>query len=284
MKTEILNIKLDNISHTEANEKLCEFMDKKTSSIISTVNAEFIVNAQNDSEFKSILNHRSSLNLIDGMGVVWADYFNRIPTPNIVVLKEIYIVLVAVISLILFPIISIIFRKKIANKISGIDFAWEISKMAAKKGWRLYLLGYKKGLDPASAEKASLKLQTNIYNLKIAGVSSGTESVVYEKEIIENIKKSAADILFICFGSPKQEKWLARNLSKTGCKIGIGLGGTLDFIADIQKRAPRWVQKIGFEWLYRIFQNPRRIKRLPSLFSFIFRVIVAKSKSKHESK
>ena len=142
---------------------------------------------------------------------------------------------------------------------------WDICKYAARENKRIFLLGYKKGLDPNAVEKTSLKLQTDIYDFKIAGALSATDSPSEEKYILGVIKKSSADILLCGFGSPRQEFWLKRNLSKTGCKIGIGLGGTFDFIAGVQKRAPKCMQIIGLEWFYRLLENPKRIKRQISL-------------------
>lgn len=278
-KFNLLGVSLDLVSRTEAIEKIDRFFDKKSQSFLTTTNIEFIMISHHDDEFKNILNKKTSLNLIDGLGISWAVGILKSWKPKIVIIEQIYIFLQWIFSIILMPISLMIFKKYADKKSSGSDLAWDIVRYAAQKNKKLFLLGYKKGLDPNSAQKASLKFLTDIYNLNIVGAHSGTDSVAEEKEIVEIIKKSSADILMIGMGSPRQEKWLDRNLKLTGCKIGIGLGGTFDFIAGIQNRAPRWIQKIGFEWLYRLFQNPRRFKRqISSIPYFLYLVLIERFK------
>ncbi len=272
MKIKLFDIKLDSLSKREFVHELENCLDKKTPSLITTVNVEFIYNALNQNDFFNLLNKHSCLNIIDGAGIVWAyktlnawkfknTYFNYI-----------YVPIHWLLSLLLFPVTYQIYKKSL-SKLSGSDLIWDICKYAVKNNKRIFLLGYKKGLDPNVVEKTSLKLQTDIYNLKIAGALSATDSPSEENHIIEVIKKSSADILLCGFGSPRQEFWLKRNLNKTGCKIGIGLGGTFDFVSGVQKRAPRWTQTIGLEWFYRLLQNPKRIKRQIALLKVTLLVL-----------
>ena len=278
MRTNLLGINLDSVPKNEAILRINHFFDKKTESLITTTNLEFIILARYDEEFKNIINKKASLNLIDGSGVVWGIGLTKSWKPKTAVLKEVYVTLQWLLSIIFMPI-SLIFFKKSVEKVSGSDFALDIARFSAKKNKRLFLLGYRLGFDPNAVHNASLKLLTDIYNLKIVGAHSGTDSITEEKEIIEMIKKSAADILMVCFGSPRQEKWLARNLKKTGCKIGIGLGGTFDFISGVQKRSPKIIRDLGFEWLYRLFANPSRFRRqLNTIPKFLFLVLMARLK------
>lgn len=278
-KYNLLGVELDAISKKMAIDKISRFFDQKTEKILTTSNVEFIILSRNDDEFRNILNKKSALNFIDGLGIVWAIGLLESWKPGLIIAKQLYVILQWLISIIFIPFSLLIFNKYVPEKISGSDFAWDIAKFAAINQKRLFLLGYKLGVDSNSAQKASLKLLTDIYNLKISGTHSGTDSVVEEKEICNLIKKSGSDILMVGFGSPRQEKWLLRNLKKTGCKIGIGLGGTFDFMAGIQKRAPHWVQKIGFEWLFRLFSNPRRLKRqLSTIPLFLFLILVERLK------
>lgn len=272
------DIKFDAVKKADALAKLDAFLTKSAPSLITTTNVELLMLSRLDEEFKIILN-KSALNVVDGTGIIWGYGVTKSWRPRIVILKQIYVLIHWFFSLLFLPFFLIYYKKYIPENISGSDFIWDIAKYASKKHKSIFLFGYKLGLDPNVVEKTSLKLQTAIYNLKIAGTHAGTESIGEEKEICALIKKSEADILMLGLGSPRQEKWLVRNLKKTSCRIGIGLGGTFDFIAGSQKRAPKFVQKLGFEWLWRLFQNPRRLKRLLStLPKFAFLVLYQRMK------
>jgi len=271
MRIKLFNVKLDSLSKNEFVHELSLCMRKKSPSLISTVNVEFIYCALISDDFFKFLNRSSCLNIIDGSGIIWAYKTLNSWRPNNF-LKFIYTPIHWLFSLIFFPI-SYQFYKRSIFKLSGSDLIWDICNYSVKEGKRIFLLGYKKGLDPNVVEKTSLKLQTDTHDLKIAGVLSATDSPSEENYIIDVVKKSSADILLCGFGSPRQEFWLNRNLKKTGCKIGIGLGGTFDFIAGVQKRAPRWMQTIGLEWFYRLLRSPKRIKRQISLAKVAFMVL-----------
>lgn len=271
-KYKILDIKLDRLTRYQAIDKVADFFNRKSASMICTVNAEFIMNAQENADFKKVLNDKSAINLIDGSGVVWAVNFMHAYCPNIKILREIYILLGWCASLIFFPITSALISKKIP-KISGADFVWDICKWASDNDKSIFILGNKEGLDPNAVQKASLELQTNIYDLKISGTRSSSPDAEFEKEDTELIKKSGADIVFCAFGSPAQELWLSRNLGRTNAKIGIGLGGTFDFIAGVQKRAPRFISLIGLEWLFRLIRHPRRFRRQLALPRFAIAIL-----------
>jgi N-acetylglucosaminyldiphosphoundecaprenol N-acetyl-beta-D-mannosaminyltransferase len=252
---QILDIKIDSLTVDEAISRLEELMTENKPSIICTPNTEFLIKAQHDEEFKKILNTKSKLNLPDSYGLLWAARFMTLPVPKIPVFREITIILEWILSLILLPIISKQYHYPLKEKISGSDFIWDIAKFAAKDKYRVFLFGGA----PVVAEQTALKLQTEVFDLRIAGMFHGDLS--REDEAIDAMKKSRADILLVCLGAPLQEKWLDANLAKTGCKIGVGLGGTFDFIAKIVPRAPRFMQKSGLEWLYRLFVEPKRFKR-----------------------
>ncbi|MDD3861933.1 MAG: WecB/TagA/CpsF family glycosyltransferase, partial [Candidatus Gracilibacteria bacterium] len=124
---------------------------------------------------------------------------------------------------------------------------------------KIYLLGAKEG----TAEKVKEILEKKYHKIQIVGTFSGSPSPEEEKEITNLIKESNANVLFVAYGAPKQELWIARNIKKMPqVKLAIGIGGAFNFIAGILKRAPKFMQKMGIEWLYRLFQEPSRIKRI----------------------
>jgi N-acetylglucosaminyldiphosphoundecaprenol N-acetyl-beta-D-mannosaminyltransferase len=269
----VLGVKVDDITKEGATLKLGELMELKSPAIICTPNVEFIVNAQTDEVLKKILNDESKLNLADGYGVLWSAKYLSIELPKQKWLKIPLAIIIWVFSLIFLPLFVRLKKEPLSEKISGSDFIWDIAKFAAKNNHKLFLLG----AAPTIAERTALRLQTDILGLKVGGVHSG-RAEEYES-IIEAINKSRADILLVAFGAPKQEKWLSTHLKKTCCKIGIGLGGSFDFIAGTQTRAPRWVQNIGFEWLYRLIKEPSRLKRQSAVPKMMWLTLLEKIKN-----
>lgn len=268
----ILDVLIDCIATADTEERLNELCNLKNSSIITTPNTEFLIKAQTNDQFKKILNSQSRLNIPDGMGLLWAGKFLTLKTPCTGILKKVLMILQWFGTIILLPITPSFFKKPIPERVTGVDFIWTIAKFAAKNHLKLFLLGGA----PTVAERTALKLQTDIYDLRIAGVHSGNPE--QSEEIVEAVKKSRVDILLVAFGAPKQELWLDEYLAKTGAKIGIGLGGTFDFIAGLKSRAPLWMQEAGLEWLYRLIIEPTRIKRQLSIPYFMWLVLVEKLK------
>lgn len=232
----ILGIKIDNVDFKEAIEKIAYFIKSGKPHQVVTVNSEFIMAAQKDKKFARILNS-AALSTPDGVGPIWASGFlyGR--------------------------------KNKLKERVAGVDLTWELAKLAAKNGCSIYFLGAGSGV----AKKAAQRLQLIHRNLKIAGISEGEPKFV-EQEVVKNIAKSKADILLVSYGALKQEKFIYKNLDNLGVKVAIGVGGTFDFIAGKQIRAPKWMQKAGLEWLYRLIHEPKRIGRI---FTAVIRFPIA---------
>ncbi len=270
-RIDVLGIKIDAMTTAQAEEKVVDFLeDKKSKHIICTPNAEIIMKALKNPDLTKVMNEKSSLNIADGIGPVWAAKFLSFHELKLPVLRELIILIEWMISLVLIPIWPKFFKKPIPERISGSDFVKNIAKLSQKKGKKIYLLGG----GPTIAERAALTLQTEFIDLKIAGVDSSNFEEI--DKIVYNINKSNADALLVAFGAPKQELWLAQNLRRTSCKIGIGVGGSFDFLAGIKKRSPLFIQRIGLEWLYRLFQEPSRASRQMALPAFAFLVLKSK--------
>jgi N-acetylglucosaminyldiphosphoundecaprenol N-acetyl-beta-D-mannosaminyltransferase len=266
----ILGTKLDSITHIEAKTRFAKLFELKSKSIVTTPNTEMVINAKKDIAFAKILNEESRLNLPDGIGTLWAARYNSLYSPKTPVIREIVLTLEWLLSIITMPLFIKMFKEPLPEKISGSDFILDIANIAAENKYRIFLLGGA----PTVAERTSLKLQTDIYGLRVGGVFSGRADET--DKIVELVNKSKADILLVAFGAPKQEKWLSDNLKKTCAKVGVGLGGSFDFIAGVRPRAPRLIQKIGFEWLYRLAIEPSRITRQMTIPYFMWLVLVQK--------
>ena len=135
------------------------------------------------------------------------------------------------------------------------------------KGYKIFLYGAKKEV----IKEAKQKLEEKYKNIKIVGAIDGYE--IDNDKIIKAINKSKADIIFVALGSPKQENWIVANKDKVCVKIFQGVGGSFDVISGNIKRAPKWMQNLGLEWLYRLIKEPKRIFRQIKLIKFLGLVI-----------
>jgi N-acetylglucosaminyldiphosphoundecaprenol N-acetyl-beta-D-mannosaminyltransferase len=211
---------------------------------VNTINPEFMVVAQKDGVFRSLL-RRADLNVPDGVGLLWAAKHLGHPMPE---------------------------------RITGSDGLPIIAERAAREGWSLFMLG----AGPGVADKAAAALVSRYPGLKIAGTYEGSPRGEEEAAIVERVNASGADILFMAYGTPAQEKWIARNLPRLRVKVAIGVGGAFDFAAGTVPRAPVWMQNAGIEWLYRLYLQPWRIKRMTRLPRFVFAVLRRGSKGAWE--
>ena len=147
----------------------------------------------------------------------------------------------------------------IKEKISGADLVPKLCEVAARRNYRVFFLGAAEGV----AIKAANILQEKYPSLIIAGTYSppfGFENDEVELAKINTmLRKSKADLLFVGMGVPKQDKFIYENMHKYNIPISLSIGAAIDFIAGVQKRAPRWMSNNGLEWLYRLLQNPRRM-------------------------
>ncbi len=163
------------------------------------------------------------------------------------------------------------FRKNIIkNRITGIDLMEKICEESAKQSKTIFLCGAK----PNVAAKTQKKLENKYKKIKIVGCCDG---YIKENEMIEKIKKSNPDIVFVALGSPKQEEFILnnRNILKN-VKLFMPVGGSFDVISGNIKRSPEFYQNMHIEWLYRMIKEPRRIKQNILLIKFIFLVLLTK--------
>jgi N-acetylglucosaminyldiphosphoundecaprenol N-acetyl-beta-D-mannosaminyltransferase len=107
----------------------------------------------------------------------------------------------------------------------------------------------------------------------IVGTLAGSPSIGEEEAIIKMVHARSPDILLVAYGAPKQDFWIARNLDRLGVPVAMGVGGAFDFLAGVTKRAPAWIQRIGFEWLHRLAHEPWRLGRQLDIPRFMWYVV-----------
>ncbi len=224
MKYNILGVNVDNATMDEAVDTVSQYLGSKGCNIVVTPNAEILLMCENDHELAEAI-QKASFVCADGVGVLAAAKILKTP------LKE---------------------------KVAGCDLGYNLLKVAAKKESPVFLFGAKPGV----AECAAKNLCEKIPGLTVCGTRDGYFTPDQNDEIINQINDSGADILWVCLGAPKQEKWMAENKDKLRVSIMLGLGGSLDVYAGNVRRAPDFMIKCKAEWLYRLMKEPWRFSRM----------------------
>jgi N-acetylglucosaminyldiphosphoundecaprenol N-acetyl-beta-D-mannosaminyltransferase len=248
MKIKDIIFKIKSVTFEETLEYIEENARKKVSKrFVVTINTELVMLAKKDSEYDKILNS-ADLAVVDGIGVVWAGKM---------------------------------FGKQYKGRVHGSDLVERVSEAVAKKPITVGFLGGQGNVAQQTAEC----LKNKYPGLKVAFAieeADRLQTTDHSNEAIsvdlspKSVSRIKCDILFVAFGSPKQEFWIAENLAKIDVKVAMGVGGAFDFISGKVRRAPVWMRKIGLEWLFRLIIQPWRIKRQFALVKFV--VIVIKEK------
>ena len=232
MRIDVLGVGFDNLTMAEAVERGMELVRSPGAHYVVTPNPEIVEVCREDSGARAAVNG-ADLVLPDGVGVIKGAAMLGTP------LKE---------------------------RTPGVEFAAALMDRLAAEGKSLYLLGAKPGV----AETAAERLTARYPGLRIAGTHDG-----YFQEdgpVIEAIRRSGAEAVFVCLGAPKQELWMAKNGAATGARVLCGLGGSLDVFAGNVERAPQFWCDHGLEWFYRLCREPRRIGRMMKLPLFLVHV------------
>ena len=154
---------------------------------------------------------------------------------------------------------------KVKNHIAGVDFMEKLISYSGDWGVTVGLLGGKDGV----AEKAADCLRKKYPKIKVVFAESGGEVDEDGNVIARNAVTDGCDLLFVAFGPPKQEKWIAKNLDKLPVKVAMGVGGAFNYLSGEVRRAPKWVRSLGLEWLFRLISQPWRIKRQMALIKYV---------------
>jgi N-acetylglucosaminyldiphosphoundecaprenol N-acetyl-beta-D-mannosaminyltransferase len=224
-KVKLLNTFVNDISMSETLDLIEKLINSNKKSYLVAVNVDVIMKIECDNYLKKITDN-ADIVFVDGKPLIW---------------------------------ISRLYKRAIKEKISGSDLVPILCELAGEKGYTIYILGGKEGI----ADLAKKKLKSKLPGIQIVGTYSppfGFEKDEQELNKINNlISKSHPDILIVCFGCPKQEKFIYENYKSYDAKVSICAGATVDFLADNVKRAPSWMSEYGFEWLYRFLQEPKRM-------------------------
>ena len=230
----LLSVELCTLTRHELLSLLCRRIEKRAQTSVFTPNTQMLLSAHESEDIRCLL-ATSTLNIPDGVGVRIAARLRGVRLESM----------------------------------SGIDLAEELLLVAASKGYRVFFLGAKRGV----AEKAAENIRVRYPTLQICGMHHGyfDKSGAENAAVLKKIRTAAPDILFVCFGFPAQEKWIAENLSSLpSVKLAIGLGGSFDVWSGNLRRAPLLIQKAGLEWLWRTVLEPKRARIFVDIPHFLF--------------
>lgn len=191
--------------------------------LVHTVNVDHVVTARRDEEFLRV-SREAALSVADGMPLVWGARGLGHPVPE---------------------------------RVTGVDLFEGLARMEGPA-----IPTFLFGAMPEVAARAADALAMHPGVHVVGHMSPGPQELAHEgymREAIETINQSGAKILAVALGAPKQELWLAKYAAELRVRIGIGIGATLDFMAGARRRAPRWMQRLGLEWLFRTLSEPIRL-------------------------
>jgi len=211
---------------------------------ICTMNPEFIMTARRDPLFADVL-RQADLCVPDGVGVLWAARRQGV---------------------------------QVHERVTGSDGIYQICRRATACGWSVYFLGAAEGV----AEEAGRRLATLYPGLRVSGAYGGSPHEDSWPEIAKRLTIAQPDILFVAYGHPRQDLWIAQHRQELPVKVALGIGGAFDFVAGVIPRAPQWAQQWGVEWLYRLLQQPWRWRRMAVLPWFVLRVFYERAFEKGE--
>jgi N-acetylglucosaminyldiphosphoundecaprenol N-acetyl-beta-D-mannosaminyltransferase len=216
---------VDVLTRPEMLEELSALVDARNGGTVFTPNVDHVVLAERNTAFRHAY-ARASLTLADGAPLLWASRLLGIRLPE---------------------------------KLSGSDMVMPIAALAGIRGWRVYLLGGR----PGAAEETARQFR-ELHGVEVVGVEAPRIDLADEAgdpAIIERIRRSRADLVFVALGAPKQELWSERVRARVQPAVLVSVGASFEFIAGQVPRAPAWLSRIGGEWLFRLAQEPRRLWR-----------------------
>ncbi len=219
-------VTVDEVTFAGALDAIGTLVEARHGGYVLTPNVDHVVLAEVEPALKAAY-AEAALSLADGMPILWASRLLGRPLPA---------------------------------KVSGSDLVEPLLALAASRGWSVYLLGGAPGV----GEKAAAVLRARLPALRIAGVDAPRIAAPDDAEAAaaaDRIRAAHPDLVLVALGCPKQELWIHHHAARLGPAVALGIGASLDFVAGVVRRAPRWVSRLGLEWFYRLVHEPRRLWR-----------------------
>jgi N-acetylglucosaminyldiphosphoundecaprenol N-acetyl-beta-D-mannosaminyltransferase len=239
-RVSVLGCPVDALDMPETVERCLELIDRGRPAQHVVVNAAKLVEFNRNERMAQIIRGCELVNA-DGQSIVWA---------------------------------ARLLGRELPERVAGIDLMHELLAAAAQRGLRVFLLGAR----PEVLADATRRLVEDNPGLVIAGTHHGWFDDSENDAVVRAIRDARPDMLFVAMSSPRKEYWLSENLPKLDVPFAMGVGGALDVVAGVSRRAPRWMQRIGLEWLYRLIQEPRRLWRRYLVSNLRFTALVVRER------
>jgi len=216
---------VDVVSFDEALRAIENLVDRGMGGAVYTPNVDHVVKAELNEAFRRSYED-VSLSLADGMPLVWASRFLGCRLPE---------------------------------RVAGSDILLPLMQLAAKRRWRVYLVGGGPGAAQGAARRLAEELGVALVGWDDCRIASDGSDI--SRSSAARARAAKPDVILVGLGPPKQELWIHRNKEIVGPAVCLGIGAGIDFLAGRFRKAPRWVANSGFEWAYRLIQEPRRLYR-----------------------
>jgi N-acetylglucosaminyldiphosphoundecaprenol N-acetyl-beta-D-mannosaminyltransferase len=248
-RVRIGQLEVDSVTCDQALAEIAELVDRRKGGAVFTPNVDHVVKAEEHLPFRRAYS-RADLCLADGMPILWASRLLGSPLPE---------------------------------KVSGSDLVVPLARLAAERSWRVYLLGGAPGVAAEAGRKMASEFGVRVVGADspVVDADGGTDD---PEETVARVRAARPDLVLVALGAPKQELWIDRFAERVTPAVSIAVGGSLDFIAGRVKRAPAWMSHAGFEWLFRLAQEPRRLWRRYLVEDPRFAAIVARSRRSGRAK
>jgi N-acetylglucosaminyldiphosphoundecaprenol N-acetyl-beta-D-mannosaminyltransferase len=219
----LMGIPLDNLTLAEAVCEIVQAMESDRPRRVCFVNADCVNLALHDAQYRETL-RTADLTFADGIGMRLA---------------------------------GILLGRQVRDNVNGTDLFPRLCEALDGRGKRIFLLGAR----PGTAQRVAEWIAGRYPAIVVSGCRDGYFSPAEEADVIQQVHDSQSDLLLVAFGAPRQDVWIDQHLAELGVKVALGVGGLLDFFSGRIPRAPRWVRRLGMEWCYRLYQEPRRLAR-----------------------
>jgi N-acetylglucosaminyldiphosphoundecaprenol N-acetyl-beta-D-mannosaminyltransferase len=239
---EILGVRVDAVDYSQTLHMIETWIAQGGPHQVVTVNPEFVMLAQRHARFRRVL-QEADLCVPDGAGVLWA---------------------------------ARMLGRRLPQRVTGSDLVPLVAATAARQGWRLYFLGAAAGV----ADRAAAVLAGQHPGLQVTGVHSGSPSPEDAPTLVARIRAARPDVLFVAYGAPAQDLWIAAHGPDLAVPAMLGVGGAFDHVAGVRRRAPLWMQRVHLEWLFRLVTQPWRWRRQLALPRFAGQVLAQALRSR----
>lgn len=243
----VMGVPFHGVRLDEAVEVVGTFLKSNRQHMVVTPNPEILLKARKDPAYRALLSS-ASLSVADGIGVLWAAFVEGSSS-------RLWRFIRGILGGILLWVSPRRVKRNLPERVTGVDLMEALCHHSHRLKAKVFLLGAAPGVAKAVAEKWRFDA--------IVGTYAGSPHLSKQDAIVRRIQDSGANLLFVAYGAPRQEEWIARNLKKmSNVRVAIGVGGAFDFVAGVRQRAPESFRRLGIEWLWRLLQEPRRVGRI----------------------